>query len=487
MKPSAKGQILPIVMMCLLVMSIIIYGMVSWIQNDTRWAVKEQKSTSAINLAEAAIDRGTWKLQSTTSTWNAAAAGQAVAGYHFDTTYYDIPGGSYRIRFSSAANQCVTVIGEGRDSGNKETRAIQAMYQNQAIYSPLMAGSMINWSRGLGVFWGPIMSQGNIQLMDDFVATWYFPRKFAKGVVIGTAANPRDTNGLNPPNTDNIEWWSEYPGVPNVPVLDFVALRSSASATGTLNIYGCKNSTRHGKADDVTPVPDQGTIAGAAPWDLRGSCDLTAGDNTPHNQHFGDSTNFILANGLDPAKDYVWYWDNDVTLTGAFCGSNPCTPGQSTGLRGTIVVRGNLTIDSSGDLVYSGHVPANAWKEHQKLLINTYDSSNANEYPADIGLNKSTGTFGFGTDTFNVPGSGSGWKTTVGIKGFTYVGGNLTILNYLDFNGAVWINGAVNASGGDAQHFCGIFYDDTLSVPALNVILLRQSWQEVGASPTAWP
>lgn len=152
MNASSKGQVLPVVMLCLLVLSIIIYGMVSWIQNDTRWSVKQQKSTSAINLAEAAIDRGTWKLQSTTSTWNAAASGQAIAGYHFDTTYYDIPGGSYRIRFSSAANQCVTVIGEGRDSANKETRAIQAVYQNQAIYSPLMAGSMITWSRGLGVF-----------------------------------------------------------------------------------------------------------------------------------------------------------------------------------------------------------------------------------------------------------------------------------------------------------------------------------------------
>jgi hypothetical protein len=302
--------------------------------------------------------------------------------------------------------------------------------------------------------------------MDDYIASLYFPRKYAKGVVLGTAANPRDVNGMAPPNTDNTEWWSEYSGVPNVPVLDFVSLRSSAAATGTLNVFGCKGT-------------------GAA-WDLRGTCSTNA---TPHAQHFGDSTNYITTHGLDPNKDYVWYWDqgNDVTLTGAFCGSSPCSPGQSTALRGTIIVRGNLTIDTPGDYVYSGHVPANAWQEHNKLLINDYDSSDTGEYPADIGLHKSTGTFRFGTDTWTQPGGSSGWKTTVGIRGFTYVGGNLTIVSFMDFHGAVWVNGAVTASGGDASHFCGIFYDDSLVVPTLNVILLPISWQEVAASPTAWP
>ncbi len=60
-------------------------------------------------------------------------------------------------------------------------------------------------------------------------------------------------------------------------------------------------------------------------------------------------------------------------------------------------------------------------------------------------------------------------------------------MNYMDFNGAVWVNGNVTATEEQYSTFCGIFYDDTLTVPALNVILLRQSWQEVPASNTAWP
>ena len=90
-----------------------------------------------------------------------------------------------------------------------------------------MSGGNVTWAQGQGACIGDlIMSQGNIQMMDDVVGSLYFPRKFAKGVVIGTVANPRDTNGLTPPNTDNVEWWSEYSGVPPVPVLDLASMRS---------------------------------------------------------------------------------------------------------------------------------------------------------------------------------------------------------------------------------------------------------------------
>ncbi len=115
--------------------------------------------------------------------------------------------------------------------------------------------------------------------------------------------------------------------MPNVPIMDFAALRSSAAATGTLNIYGCKNSTFHGTTGSVA---DQGGTAGSAPWDLRSSCQLGTGDVTPHNQHFGNSTNYV-ATYLNAATDYVWYWDHDVTLNGAFNGTIPYSPGQAPG------------------------------------------------------------------------------------------------------------------------------------------------------------
>ncbi len=451
--------------MIVLVIAILIVGaMVNWMQHDSTTAVKSQKSTTAINFAEAGIDRAMWKLQGTTTTWATAESGAIIAGYHFDTTYTDIPGGSYRIKISSAGNHRVTIVGEGRDSASKEIRAVSALYKNQTVYSAMMAGANITWAKGLGVYWGPIMSQGNIQLMDDYVAALYFPRKYAKGTVTGTATHPRDTNGLVPPNTDNVEWWTEYDGVPNLPLLDFVALRSSAAATGTLNVYGCKNSS---------PV-------GA--WDARTSCP-SAGS---HSTHFGNPWNHAKSARFNPNTDYVWYWDGDVTLSGQWCGSSPC--GQSTGLRGTFIVRGNLTVDTPGEYSYTGSVPAKAWEEQNKLTQSTFDSGASGEYPADTGMHQSASTFRFGTDTWCQPnGGGCGWYSTVGLKGFVYVGGNLDIQQFMDFNGAVWVNGTVSATGGTNTSFCGIFYDDTLSVPALNVILLRISWQEIAPSAAAWP
>jgi hypothetical protein len=32
-----------------------------------------------------------------------------------------------------------------------------------------------------------------------------------------------------------------------------------------------------------------------------------------------------------------------------------------------------------------------------------------------------------------------------------------------------------------------VFFDDTLDLPTLNVVLVRQSWDEITPSTTAWP
>jgi hypothetical protein len=466
-KKNQAGQVLVGVLVLLAIILMLTPQIITMMQNESKWTIKQQKSTDAFNLANGALERGRWKLKSSTSTWITAARGVAISGYNFDTTYRDLSGGTYRIQFSSGPGERqVTIRAEGRDELNKETRSLQEVVQNQTIYSAMMSRGDVSWSIGLVVFWGPIISQGNITLADDTVAGIYYPRKYARGVVLGRPGNQRDTNGLTPPNTDNVEWWSEYEGVPEVPILDFTALRSSAAATGTLNVYGCRSS--FGVA---------GACGNAARWDTRGACTSSG----PHAVHFGNPWCHPLSAKYQPNTDTVWYWDGDVTFSGG------SSSNQSCGLRGTVIVRGNLTIDTPGEYTYTGTVPANAWREHNKFLINTYDSATTKEYPADNGLHQTKATFNFGSDTFGVPGLGAGpYVNTIGVRGFTYVGGNLTILQYMDFNGAVWVNGTVTASGGSMSHSCGIFYNDDLEVPALNVILIRQSWKEVPPSSTAW-
>ncbi len=491
---NRRGQILVVVLVLMAVLLVIVPTLVKWLQHNSKMSVKDRKATTAFNLAETAVDRGYWKAKSSTGTIAMALASTVITGYNFDTTYNDVTGGTYRVRISSANNKSITIVGEGRDSSTNEVRALSAVFQNRTIYSPLLAQGNINYSKGVSIFWGPIMSQGNITL-DATTAQWYFPRKFARGNVLGTAANPRNTTWPLPPNTDNGEWWANYPNVPELPILDFASLRASAAASNTLNVYGCKNSTRY-----TTPATGL-NVAGAATWDTRTAC----GTGAPHYSgtggacfgsscHFGDSWDHPKSPQNQPNTDYVWYWDGDVIFSsGAVTDSL-----QDIGLRGTIIVRGNMTIGSSGNYNYvSTSIPKNAWQEHQKLTTTVNDTTSQQEYPADIGLKQSTGTWNFGGNTFQFPTAPPAlgaalYHNTVGIRGFTYVGGNLIIKSFMDFNGAIWVNGNVSATcpSGDPNclsSFCGIFYDDNLQVPVLNVILVRTSWQEVKPSAQAWP
>jgi len=484
MKKREGGQILVVVILCMAVLLIMVPALVTWVQNEGKFSIKDRRSTTAFNLAEAAVERGYWKVKGSTGTCAEALAGTAIPGYRFDVTYTDVSGGTYRIFISSAGPKDIYIIGEGRDPSNFEVRAVSATYQNQALYSPLLAQGQVNLAKGLGIFWGPIMSQGNIQIMDDFVGNWYFPRLFARGVVSGTAANPRDTNGLLPPNTDNTSWWSDYKNVPELPILDFVALRSSAAATNTLNVYGCAASGVH-TSTGVAP----GFVAnGNAPWDGRGSCSNTGS----HALHFSASYNHPLGARTNPyqpnnpaGSPLVWYYDGDLILGG----DTVVNGTYGVGMWGTLVVRGNLTLDANGDYNYTGNVPVNAWMEESELTLGTNDTANSNEYPADIGLHKTNATWNFGTESTCIPATGScGWINTVGRRGFTYVGGNLTITNngFMDFNGAVWVNGQVIATGASNTQFCGIYFDDTLTMPTLNVILTRLSWLEIPPSTSVW-
>jgi hypothetical protein len=483
MKKREGGQILVVVILCMAVLLIMVPALVRWVQNEAKFSVKDRRSTTAFNLAEAAVERGYWKVKGSTGTCAEALAGQNIPGYRFDVTYTDVSGGTYRIYISSAGPKDIYIIGEGRDPSNFEVRAVSATYQNLTLYSPLLATGTINYAKGITVFWGPMMSQGNITIMDDFVGQWYYPRKFAKGVVSGTVANPRDTNGLLPPNTDNSEWWSNYQAVPELPILDFVALRSSAAATNTLNVYGCAASGVH----TSTGVAPGFMEAGNAPWDGRGACSNTGA----HNLHFSASYNHPLGAKANPyqantpaGSPLVWYYDGDLILGGDMTINGT----YGIGLWGTLIVRGNLTLDANGDYNYTGNVPVNAWMEESKLTINTNDTAATGEYPADLGLHTTNATFKFGSDGFCVPGVSCGWINTVGRRGFTYVGGNLTVTNngFMDFNGAVWVNGQVIATGADSSHFCFILYDDGLTLPTLNVILTRTSWLEVSPSHSAW-
>lgn len=447
MKRSSAGQVIIIVLVVLVLISLFVPLLVKMSQQEASWTVQERRSSIAFHMAEAGIDRGIWKLKESTATFNMAMVGTVITNYNFDKTFNDVDGGVYRIKFSSGTGtRQVIIYAEGRDNNNKETRAIKCVVQNQTIPGAIISGGTIKWQNDFEVHWGPIMSQSNIDI-NATAAKDYYPRKFSRQVVTGSASNPRDTNGLTPPNTDNVEWWSDY-DVPELPVLNFPAMRSSAQISNTLNVYGCsKGST-------------------ASTWTT-----LKCNSNMPtppnHSMHLCNTDRHPLSK-----KGYTWYWDGDVALTGA-AAADGC------GIVGNLIVRGNLYIDCGDNYYFTGPIPTDAWKEYSK-----FDTASTNQYPGDAGYHKNNATFQFGNQTWT--GGVLATNTDVGVKGFIYVGGDLILNGIMDVNGAFWVKGNVTRLSGSGSEPILVFFDEALDVPALNVVLVRKSWEETRPSAATW-
>ena len=462
-----KGLILPIIIVTLVLLSVIIPALIKLISQDMRSSVSEQKRSIAFNLAQAAVERGYWKAKSSTTTFNQVLTGGTLAGYNFDTTYSDISGGYYRIKLSSgpSGNQ-ITIIGEGKDLKSRETRAIKVIYQNTTITGAVISGSHITMADKATVHWGPIEAWGNI-ILSSSQQNQKFPRKFSKQGI-----NPYDMNN-NPPNTDNVEWWSFY-DVPELPQFDFATMKSSAQANGT---YNC------GASSSVSPNSSNGYTT---------PCNCSSTQCKVSNIYADKRYN----SGL------IWYWDEDKKVTL-----------DNTGLKGTMIVRGDLTITGddcygpwykiNGYDAYGGYhtcgqgkstesgpgalfvkVPNTAYLEYAKI-----DSTATNEYPGDLGISSSALTYQIGScGSSQYYSCNSACENNcekgatgddIGLYGFLYVGGNLQINGAFDLYGAAWVVGNFNTGSSNNM---SIFFDENLSLPTLNVILIRQSWQEISPS-----
>lgn len=101
-------------------------------------------------------------------------------------------------------------------------------------------------------------------------------------------------------------------------------------------------------------------------------------------------------------------WNNKNFDTGeVYYFTKNLTLGGNTYIRGTIIVLGKLTTNVTGGENTTVYVPRNAWQEYGII-----DTSDLDEYPADIGLNASG-------VTYEIP--------NLNINGFVYVGKTATI------------------------------------------------------------
>ncbi len=416
---------------CLLILT---GALVQWIRQESRASVKQQRSTLAFHLAEAAIDRGRWKLQESNTIWETTGQGTPLSKYNFDKAYTDIAGGQYAIRITSAsANSDQRIIeGIGRDSSTNEVRRIYAIAERQTLDSAIWSGGEVELKKDSEVHWGPVKSQEEIQL-EQSQADARFPRMYARGKI------ERIDENSAAPNTDNKQYWAFF-DVPPRPLIDFNALKSSAQANGTY-------------------FPDGDTWQDAYPGSPNFDCDK---DPCKNNE----------AAYLPKIDDgLIWYFEKDFKLK------------KGTFITGTVITMGEFKIEGDVECkgYYSATPPANAWMEYRNIN-KVGDTSAANEWYADAGGGPPSTVSGtFTWQAGGNPAKRDGIAKGVCFKGFVYTKEEFEIKKDTIVHGMI----IVEKDEVDNSKSTIVFYDKgagnnvTIARTTVNIV----EWRE---QPGAW-
>ena len=466
------GQIVVIMLIIAMIIGIVIPGLIYLTQHEAKWTVKEVKSTRAFHLAEAGVDRGIFKMNESSTLWNDVKTAP-ITGYANDTIYSDVEGGYYKINITTGDNDSERkIVAYAKDTAGKEYRAIEVVLTKSTVNSPLQAATISNTGSS-AVFWGPMMSLGNMNLTGS--SNQLYPRKMARLAITASGGYPtRDNDGLA--STDGLEWWSynhEDNPVPDPPEINFSSLSATAQ-TGFC--YTDPNND-----NDIQTDTDGNQVAPIKNVYVKFV-----------------SKKFLNLNNLKDNKDRIWYFDDqnpgwDISVS--FAGTKH--------FRGTIIVMGDASISGSGDSTqdygkYDWTPPSNAWREYQKNTPHVgvpddsgggagasddfnysnnaaadRDSPTEDEYPGDGGLN-TVKPYNFVTGATDTNEKGGASGNAVSFKGFVYVHRHCALTGSNVIHGALLVNGTAIDTGSTE-----IFYDDTVTVPGSSSDFTRKSWKEL--------
>lgn len=430
MRPKSTGQVLIGVVILVVFLMILIPAIVQYVQNETKWTVKEVRTTRAFELAESAVDRGFQQLIMSTSAWANIQAGTIPTSYNFDQVYSDLSGGQYEIRISSGPQtQQATIVAVGRDLSKNELRAVKAIYANQnAGNFAINAGNTVTVGASVNVEWGAVTSYTSIASGGRL-----HPRFYSTGNI-----TPQDPNGPPPPNTDNVQWWSYKTDLPPAPQVDLNSYQSSAQNAGVSPPGGC-----------------------SAAYYTNGS---------------------VTFKGCLDTTNHTYYITGDATFS-------PGSGGNF--ILGNVIVQGNINITGNGGTgrvegSYNTPIPLQAWKEYGNDW-GTYqcmDAAAPATYAAAQSVNYSA------TTIVSIPNGCINGSGSVLVHGFLYAGGasGLNGGGNSRFHGAVYTPGTVTVA--TSNHT--IYFDNTVStnIRYVNITVVRTSWQEItgcswsGTNPT---
>ena len=314
---SRSGFALVVVIMLVAILAVMVPAMVQWTMEEGRASTRQKASTKTFHLAEAALDRGYWKLLESQANWTATSSG-TISGYNFDKNYADISGGEYAIQISSYPGDAEKRIveGVGKDASTGEVRRIRAVYANAgAVTTAIKAKKTVTVGAAVRVHWGPVMSGTSIT-----TGGRTFPRFYSAGNI-----SPQDTDGAGGVNSDYRQWWSYYQ-VPEMPPIDLDFYQSSAANSGTPPNSKCGTSYYSTTGRTFKGCQD----TSGKPYFIMGDVNFSA----------GSGGNYIV---------------------------------------GTVIVMGNLSISGNGggSGSYNAQIPPLAWKEYRNQWdqYQLYDSA----------------------------------------------------------------------------------------------------------------
>jgi hypothetical protein len=417
-----------IAILILVILAITLPALVSYIQSESRWTVKEQHTTKSYQLAEAAVEHGHQKLLISTSTWDLVQAGTPVPDFDFDNTFTGVSGGSYQIQYAAgpSVNQ-ITITGVGRattSDGSTDVRAIRVIYTNgSAGTTAITAGKAVSLGASVNVEWGGIISYTSI---DPGGRT--HPRFYSAGAITGYDSSSAA------PNTDNVLYWAYETDLPSMPQVDLQFYKNKAISQGANPNPGCP-----------------AYYAAVGPGNVNGCIDT--GDKT----YYYDSGD--------------WTWRN---------------PGPNFIQGNIILATGNMSISGNGGTgavqgAYNWPIPPRAWEEYGKSSLSwdvyqcmdgfananfaTYQDAVDADYTAAVNE--------------DIPSACLPAGGTMLLHGFIYAGGG----SGLSGGGNSRFHGAImtpNTASATTSNFTIYFDENTAAtIRTVGLNLTRASWREL--------
>ncbi len=221
---NSRGQALVVVLGIFVIFMIAIPAIIFMVQHETKWTVKQKKTTGAFQTAETGIDRGYWRMHENSSTWATVINGGVLPGYS-GSEEYDVYSGSdtskllgkYRVLITPASTPGdILIRSVGRDADTNEVRAIELILTKANVQASLDINGGLTWKPNLRVHWGPVVSYTSIS--SPFR---YFPRKYSIGPIYGIDSDP------DPLNSDGKEYWAFEP-LGNPPQVDLAYYKALA-------------------------------------------------------------------------------------------------------------------------------------------------------------------------------------------------------------------------------------------------------------------